>query len=413
MKVQPSLLRRLIRRSWQIVLLWLVVSAFSLCVMLMFIPPTYEAFSLLRVEPSTLNLFAPSNNQDNTTTHLPYLQTQVQLIKSDRVLGMAVASTGVVNLPSIRQSDDPMDYVRKELTVENVPDAYLIRVALESKIPSEAATIVNAVVDAYKHHTETYAQSANRRLRESLETEQQRLQKKIEATQNELKVLVQNGRIAVPAAGEVLNKNDHPAQPAFKNLGDQHFQSLIAEMMRTELELIAAESQLEVMEQALQTSKVAPGTSSSHVDELRLKVASLRKTKQRQTEFFEQIKVPNTVANTDTFQSTVLNHTLSNLQDRLDRVTDHLEQLAFENKQESFRVVVVHPAAVPRTPARNSRLIKTMAAAPAIVFVVIFGLFFLLEMKAGRLARGPGSSSARMRAEARDLLEGEYFPFKR
>jgi hypothetical protein len=109
----------------------------------------------------------------------------------------------------------------------------------------------------------------------------------------------------------------------------------------------------------------------------------------------------------------VLSHTLNNLQARLDRVTGHLAQLAFENGQEPFRVVVVHPAAVPRTPARNSRLIKTMAATPGIVFFVIFGLFFLLEMKAGRLARDAGSSSARMRVGARDLLEGEYFPFKR
>ena len=70
------------------------IRALSLCLILTFFPPTYEAFSLLRVEPSTLNLFAPSNNQDNTTTHLPYLQTQVQLIKSDQVLGMAVASAG-------------------------------------------------------------------------------------------------------------------------------------------------------------------------------------------------------------------------------------------------------------------------------------------------------------------------------
>ena len=118
------------------------------------------------------------------------------------------------------------------------------------------------------------------------------------------------------------------------------------------------------------------------------------------------------MANTDTLQSTVLNHALSNLQARLDRVTDHLAQLAFENGQEPFRVFAVHSAAVPRTPARNIR-IKAMAATPGIVFFVIFGLFFLLEMKAGRLARSAGSSSARMRAEARDLLEGEYFPFKR
>ena len=174
------------------------------------LPPTYEAFSLLRVEPSNFSLL-PSDNERNTTARIPYLQTQVQLIKSDRVLDMAVANPMVSNLPSIKQSDDPIDYLRKDLTVENVQDAYLIRVGLESKIPSEAATIVNAVVDAYKHHTEAYAQSANRRLRESLEREERSLQKKIDATQNELKVLVQNGRMAAPAAGEVLDRNDHPA----------------------------------------------------------------------------------------------------------------------------------------------------------------------------------------------------------
>ena len=359
MKAQPSLLRRLIRRSWQIILLWLVVSALSLCLMLMFFPPTYEAFSLLRVEPSTLNLFAPSTHQDNPPTHLPYLQTQAQLIRSDQVLGMAVANPLVANLPSITQSADPMDDLRKDLTVENVQDAYLIRVALQAKIPSEAATIVDAVVDAYKKQTEAYAQSATyKRLRESLESEQPRglLQRISEDDPERVGRSWSRTDRSVPAAGEVLNKNDHPAQPAFKNLGDQHFQSLIAEMMRTELELIAAESQLEVMEQALQTSKVAPGAASSNLDELRLRVASLRKTKQRQTKFFEQIKVPNAVANTDTLQSTMLSHTLSSLQARLDRVTDHIAQLAFETNQEPFRVFVIEPAAVPRSPARNSRL---------------------------------------------------------
>ena len=130
-----------------------------MCLIWLFIQPTYEAFSLLRVEPSTLNLFAPSNNQDNTTTHLPYLQTQVQLIKSDQVLGMAVANSKVASLPSIKQSNDAKYDLNKDLIVEHVQDAYLIRVALESKIPSEAATIVDAVVDAYKKHTEQYAQT--------------------------------------------------------------------------------------------------------------------------------------------------------------------------------------------------------------------------------------------------------------
>ncbi len=54
-----------------------------------------------------------------------------------------------------------------------------------------------------------------------------------------------------------------------------------------------------------------------------------------------------------------------------------------------------------------------MAATPAIVFLLIFGLFFALEIIAGRSARSVDLSSARLRAEASDLLEGEYFPFQR
>ncbi len=433
-QVTPQiLLRGLIRNWWRILALWLVVSAPAMCLIWLFIQPTYEAFSLLRVEPSTLNLFAPSNNQDNTTTHLPYLQTQVQLIKSDQVLGMAVANEKVANLPSIKQSSDAKYDLNKDLTVENVQDAYLIRVALESKIPSEAATIVNAVVDAYKKHTESYAQSANRRLRESLDTERLSLEKKIAATQNELKDLVQKGNVAVPDAKEkeqVLNKTDDPTQPTFKNLGESLYQKTMAEMMDTELALIEAESKLLVLEQELKASNSENGEQGSSADaeftalieaefmkdpevvslvgeiaeakdqlentkdkvrqsndpsliainkklhklmdqyenlweakykeihqrlsgvsrpslsaisELRLQVAILRHKKDRQTKNFEQIKVDNKVANTDTLESTLLNHKLSNLQGKLDRVTDHLSQLAFETNQEPFRITWLIP----------------------------------------------------------------------
>jgi hypothetical protein len=54
-----------------------------------------------------------------------------------------------------------------------------------------------------------------------------------------------------------------------------------------------------------------------------------------------------------------------------------------------------------------------MAAAPVVGFFMIFGLFLLLELNAGRSARSAELWSASLRAEACDLLEGEYLPFKR
>ena len=78
-----------------------------------------------------------------------------------------------------------------------------------------------------------------------------------------MKVLVQNGKVAVPSAKEkepIVNKNeDDPTQPTFKNLGEGHYQKTIAEMMNTELALIEAESQLAVLEQELKASKEENG----------------------------------------------------------------------------------------------------------------------------------------------------------
>ncbi len=48
--------------------------------------------------------------------------------------------------------------------------------------------------------------------------------------------------------------------------------------------------------------------SLSAISELRLKVAMLKQKKDRQTKNFEQIKLENKAANTDTFQSMLLNH---------------------------------------------------------------------------------------------------------
>jgi len=317
MKRQPSLLRRLIRRGWQILLLTLVVSAPLAYLIFLFIQPTYQAASLLRVEPSAPNVFAPSTDLANKTA-FPYLQTQVQLIKSDQVLDAAVASPAVSILPVIKDSDDPKTDLRQNLLVEIVEDAFLIRVALESKNPTEAATIVNAVVESYRIQNERYALSANKRLRESLEREDAQLQNKIEAVQTKLKQLARQ-------------RTADPAKPS-----------------------------LDV-------------TDPSFV---------------------------------------ILNHSLTSLLNRQDNVTNNLAQLAFESNQESFRVVLVDPAAVPRTPSNNRR-VKLMAAAPVGVFFTIFGLFLLMEINAGRLARSAELSSARLRAEASDLLEGEYVGFKR
>ena len=79
-----------------------------------FVAPTYEAFSVLRIEPvQPETLHARRQDYVDSRGIGPYLQTQVNLITSNRVLEPAVADPSVAKLPVITKSQDPKADLRK------------------------------------------------------------------------------------------------------------------------------------------------------------------------------------------------------------------------------------------------------------------------------------------------------------
>ena len=66
------ILRGLSRHWWRILGLWLVMSAPIVFLIYLFIQPTYEASSLLRIEPAQPDLFSSLNREmgDELTTRL-------------------------------------------------------------------------------------------------------------------------------------------------------------------------------------------------------------------------------------------------------------------------------------------------------------------------------------------------------
>ena len=104
-----TLLRGLVRHWWQILLIWLVVAVPVVALIYLYVEPTFEAFSTLQVEPVSQKLFgqAASESVDSRGVTL-YLQTQVGLLTSDRVLSEAITDPRVVNCtrsrsPTIRR----------------------------------------------------------------------------------------------------------------------------------------------------------------------------------------------------------------------------------------------------------------------------------------------------------------------
>jgi len=183
------ILRVLGRHWWRILALWLVVSAPIAFLLYMAVQPTYEAASLLRVEPAVPDPLSPFIRNSGEVQGSTYLRTQVGLITSAKVLNSAIADPLVVNLATIRKSVDPKTDLLDKLKVVIVPDTNLIRIALELPNPEEAATIVRAVVQSYLTQNTDYSRSANRDLTESLKQQLLKIGNDIELKRSMLKDL--------------------------------------------------------------------------------------------------------------------------------------------------------------------------------------------------------------------------------
>ena len=355
------------------------------CWIYYFKKPTYEAFSLLQVEPREPKLF-DERGLDNVEykSVLPYLQTQVKLLTSDRVLWPAVAGSSVAKLPVIAKSQDPKADLRKKMDVEILENTYLIRVALELPNGDHAARIVNAVVDSYLSYNKEYKHGANAQLKASLQLQLEKLKNELKTTSGELQALHQKGTVEIDKPKLNLGRKENGGdgtQPTFSSLPAEQIQTIVDQMVKSDLELIATRA-------AIDARQAANRQSPETITELKIKLDELTRRREALVKLFEQLKIEKKEVNTDTFPATLLNYELQNLLDKREKVTANLAQLDFESEQDSFRVLLVHPASVPKF-AKDNDLVKYMAAAFFAVLFALIGLFLLLEINAGHAAH-PG-----------------------
>jgi polysaccharide biosynthesis transport protein len=245
------ILRVLGRHWWRILALWLVVSAPIAFLLYMAVQPTYEAASLLRIEPAVPDMLSPLNRNLGEPQSPTYLKTQVGLITSAKVLTAAIADPLVVNLATIKKSLDPKTDLLEKLKVLIVPDTNLIRIALELPNPEEAVTIVQAVVQSYLTQNTDYSRGANRDLTESLRQQLLKIGNEIELKRTALKELYKKGTVS-PVKPELMASNDdsNGPQPSFKVASEDHLHKLIAQLDETDLALIESLSTLEVKREA-------------------------------------------------------------------------------------------------------------------------------------------------------------------
>jgi capsular exopolysaccharide synthesis family protein len=157
--------------------------------------PTYRAESWLRIEER-----APFIAFQDRGGSRGFVQTQVQLIRSPLVLGPAIAQeleepdpeTGaktVGALPEVSEQDDPIEWLKREISVGAVGGSELFTVAFSARRPKHSADIVNAVVNSYFDLRAEEDAERTHRVIELLEQERERRAAEVERLRENVREL--------------------------------------------------------------------------------------------------------------------------------------------------------------------------------------------------------------------------------
>ncbi len=164
-----SLFAILWRGRW-FVLLAAVIALIAGFIFVQKATPLFKSSSSLYVERSGPRII--NDLEDGVMTRgSNYLSTQVEVMKSTPILQDAVDVSGLGQLQTFQGIDNKVAYLKRALSIAVGKKDDIIRVEMASPYPSDAAKIVNAVVDAYKTERGTRKRSTSAEVLKILQKE--------------------------------------------------------------------------------------------------------------------------------------------------------------------------------------------------------------------------------------------------
>jgi uncharacterized protein involved in exopolysaccharide biosynthesis len=122
----------------------------------LFTPSTYVGRAELLIEPEKQPALWQANGTIDLTMDSAQVESQVEVLQSERIASDVITRLGLINDPEFRTSGS--DYARQRaalahfengLSARRVGQSYVIEVSFRSPDPQKAAQITNAVTDAY------------------------------------------------------------------------------------------------------------------------------------------------------------------------------------------------------------------------------------------------------------------------
>jgi len=106
--------------------------------------PVYRAEAWLRIDAEAPYIAFEGGREGGRP-----IATEVSLIRSPLTMGPVVSQPEIARLPEIKEADAAIEWLTNQINVRQVGHSELFVISCDAEVPKNAATIVNAVVDAY------------------------------------------------------------------------------------------------------------------------------------------------------------------------------------------------------------------------------------------------------------------------
>jgi capsular exopolysaccharide synthesis family protein len=153
--ILPRLLLGLRRRAAVIILVWFAVVGLA-AGLLSIRPRQYRAEAMLEIRPEQPLIADPSDptNAGNVQLWENYFRTQVALLQSRRVLGLALHAMRAPGAVNDDAAEDQVDALASRLEVEAVSSTFILHIALLDRSAERGPELLNAVVASYLQETD-------------------------------------------------------------------------------------------------------------------------------------------------------------------------------------------------------------------------------------------------------------------
>jgi len=137
------------RRRWvPALMLGIPAALLAMAIVWELVPAKYESSAILKIQQYE-QYIAFGDAKQRSSEFLTYRDTQKGFIKSRAVLTSALRDSRVAECRTIASIGYPVEWLMKELTVDEQISPEFLKITLQGEYPEDLALIVNAVKDSY------------------------------------------------------------------------------------------------------------------------------------------------------------------------------------------------------------------------------------------------------------------------